>query len=233
MLGDLIRRRRLELELTQVQLEDRTGIPQTYISQIERGTVAAPGRDKLEPIAIALGLPLWRLAAAAIEAPIRGVEVDATRAVPVYGYIPADSVRFTGPLDDMPAIHVVAEMIAGARDPYALLVTGDCLAAIGILHGDAVILDHPSGHRPRPGQVVAVRMGAEVTLKRWMPRADGTIELRDGDGRLVATLDGSVSVEVIGLYVYHLPDAKRGATPACGECITGGQRVLRLPTQTP
>lgn len=210
MLGDLIRRRRLELDLTQVELEDRTGIPQTYISQIERGTVGAPGRDKLEPLSIALGLPLWRLAAAAMEAPVRDVEVTAARAVPVYGYIPADTVRFAAPLDDLPAVHVVPEMLAGAKDPYALIVTGDCLASAGILSGDAVILDRPRGRRPRAGQIVAVRLGAEVTLKRWSPRADGAVELRDGEGYVVATLDGSTSAELIGLYVYHLPDAARG-----------------------
>lgn len=57
-LGELIRRRRLELGLTQKEVEARSGgfLSQNYISQVERGEVERPAFDRLEAFAAILQL---------------------------------------------------------------------------------------------------------------------------------------------------------------------------------
>jgi len=210
-LGRYIRKRRGELGLTQEELAARAGLKQTNISQIERGEIVEPGPERLAAIAIALGVELSDLVELTEQRRYHVVRVDEdARMVPVYGYIPADAVRFTAPLADLPAVTVPVEMLEGAQDPFGLIVTGDCLLRAGIASGDVVILDRPHGRRPRSGQIVAVRFGDEVTLKRWFVTDDGHIELLDGEDRVVVTLDGRESAEIIGLYVWHVPDPARG-----------------------
>lgn len=66
-LGELIRRRRLELGLTQKEVEARTGgyLSQNYISQVERGEVERPAFDRLEAFAAILQMPVNDLKIAA------------------------------------------------------------------------------------------------------------------------------------------------------------------------
>lgn len=55
-LGELIRKRRRELKLTQADLAKQIGVRSTYISRIETGE--RPGRyEKLAKISMALALP--------------------------------------------------------------------------------------------------------------------------------------------------------------------------------
>jgi len=58
-LGELLHRRRLELGLTQKQVEARSGgfLSQNYISQVERGEVGRPAFDRLGAFASVLNLP--------------------------------------------------------------------------------------------------------------------------------------------------------------------------------
>lgn len=67
-LGDIIRKRRLELSLTQEQLSERISADNEYvrqsdISNLERGRVQLPRRQRLQRIAAALDLPLGQLLA--------------------------------------------------------------------------------------------------------------------------------------------------------------------------
>lgn len=64
-LGEVIRARRIELGLTQEQLAERIGdgVRQAEISRLEGGRVEQPRRQRLEKIAVALGVPLGELLA--------------------------------------------------------------------------------------------------------------------------------------------------------------------------
>lgn len=64
-LKQLVRDRRLELEMTQKDLEAATGIEQSYLSHIETGRVKRPGRDILDALSTALALPVESLVLAA------------------------------------------------------------------------------------------------------------------------------------------------------------------------
>jgi transcriptional regulator with XRE-family HTH domain len=55
VLGDFLRDRRKAARLSQTDLAERTGIPQTYISRIERGEVGLPQRATREKFHAALG----------------------------------------------------------------------------------------------------------------------------------------------------------------------------------
>lgn len=64
-IGQLIRDRRLELGLTQKDIEAATGIEQSYLSHIETGRVKRPGRELLDALAIPLRVPVEALLLAA------------------------------------------------------------------------------------------------------------------------------------------------------------------------
>jgi transcriptional regulator with XRE-family HTH domain len=56
-LGNTIRQRRLELQLSLGQLADATGLHKSFLSRLEAGIVRQPSTDTLQRIAAALQLP--------------------------------------------------------------------------------------------------------------------------------------------------------------------------------
>lgn len=127
--------------------------------------------------------------------------------VEVIGRVPADGVRWAG-IGDVYTVEVLREFVADARAPFGLEVTGDCFRSVGIYSGDIVICDQPQGRIPNDKQIVVVRVGDDVTLKRWCVVAAG-IELRDGDDQLVYTLSEGDDFEVQGLFLTFIPRAPR------------------------
>lgn len=61
VIGQRIRRLRSDRGLSQDDLAQRIGRSQTYISQIEQGSIARPALASLVPLARALGVPLASL----------------------------------------------------------------------------------------------------------------------------------------------------------------------------
>ena len=70
-LRDLMRRRRIELGLTQVQVSERAGMSQEWASGVERGKIKYPRRESLVKLADALNLPREDVIVAAGFAPTR------------------------------------------------------------------------------------------------------------------------------------------------------------------
>src|SRR5215207_6718980 len=56
-LGNTLRERRLELNLSLSQLADSTGLHKSFLSRLESGVVRQPSADSLQRVAAALGLP--------------------------------------------------------------------------------------------------------------------------------------------------------------------------------
>ena len=56
MVGELVRRKRTELGLTQPELALKAGLRQTYISQVETGEIAMPRDHNLDALGRALGI---------------------------------------------------------------------------------------------------------------------------------------------------------------------------------
>ncbi len=76
MIGRLVRERREARGWTQTRLAQEAGMPQTYISKVERGDVEIPQRHTLEKIGKALGVRLSEFyRAAGVYEPLPGDEV--------------------------------------------------------------------------------------------------------------------------------------------------------------
>lgn len=58
VVGELVKRRRTQRGLTQVELGRRTGLSQNYISKLEQGQVELPQRGTLDALGGALELPV-------------------------------------------------------------------------------------------------------------------------------------------------------------------------------
>lgn len=56
MLGSFLKARRKAARLSQTDLAKRTGVPQTYLSRIERGEVALPQRATRDKLGAVLGI---------------------------------------------------------------------------------------------------------------------------------------------------------------------------------
>lgn len=77
-LGESIRKARKEAGLSQYEVQAKTGIPVSVLSNMERGKVVEPKRKKLEALAEVLGIsPVsWLIIAGYISKPIEYNELD-------------------------------------------------------------------------------------------------------------------------------------------------------------
>lgn len=214
-----VRRLRKESELSQEQLGDRVGVSRAYIGNIERGE-ASLSFPVLHRLARALNVTIGELTDPD-EPPTRLTQEDAAeyflkvvasqqlRDIRVIGFVPADTLRWTA-TDVIGSVKIAEHKLRNAHgELFALEVRGDCLASIGILNTDIVILERPEGRAPRDRQLVLVHIpGTGVTLKRWCVTDDG-IELRDGDERVVHRVEFNEDIEVQGFFVTFDPVAIR------------------------
>lgn len=208
LLPDLMRAGRDARGMSQWDLANAIGKDQTYISKIERGVTLQPDYMVLRDIGEALEIPFDDLVLA-IAGQLR-VEADADeRPVRFAGRIPADSVRWCE-VEGKQEMRDVWRPFFGAHDPeqcFLVQVSGDCLLTQGIRDGQFVLLRKPADHEiPRNGEIVAVRIGDEYTLKVWFTRGD-VIELSDGDGRIVyrGRMDDA-TLQLMGIYLNNWSD---------------------------
>lgn len=208
-LGRLLRKRRLALGLTQVQLEERTDLSQHYISQVELGKVKLPGDGVLRKFAHGLDLSWEDVFIAAG----RAIRIDAGDAdhiahIPDQGRVPADAVRYCEFGERGLTVEVPADWLPASSSCLAVRASGDCLASRGIHDGDYVVLrTDVAVDAVRDGTIVLVRVGDEYTLKAWH-RGRAGVELRDGDGRVVHMVTEGHDYQLIGTYVlrFDRPD---------------------------
>ena len=163
---------------------------QQHLSRIERG--------------------LGEIAAAMRRAGMIPVDIDLSDdwiGVPVVGRVPADSLRWTA-MEEEFDVEMLRADVGHARAPFGLIATGNCLKSIGIYSGDIIICDRAEGREPQDRQLVVVRVGTEVTLKRWCVGSEG-VELRDGDEEVVYRINAGDDIEIIGFYLTYKPVAPR------------------------
>lgn len=92
--------------------------------------------------------------------------------VPVLGRVPADYARWTA--EPISGEFTKREYTEALSSPAFVVASGDCLEARGIFDGTLVLIDcdaFPS----KPGDVVVMRIGDEVTMKEWYPAENGVI----------------------------------------------------------
>lgn len=207
---------------SQAELARRVFLSRSYVAHFETGR-KTPDLELLDRFAAVLGVSvaelvgeaevaqldateLLRQVARAADAGIERIqEVTSDRSqspVRYYGRVPADAVRWVEARESGAVEQVWDQFLAGRSPSEFLTVTasGDCLGRRGILDDDTVLLEWANGRVPSNGRIVLVRLGDEFTLKIWWRDGDW-VELRDGDGNVIARLSILAEFEVLGLYV--------------------------------
>lgn len=203
--GQVIKRRRLELDLRQEDIAERTGFEQPYISQVERGKIRRPDKSILFAFANALSMNPDELYVVADYAPTNGEGVTLTPdTIPVrdWGRVPADAVRWAESVQRGVFLDVPLRFARGhsADTLFVLHASGNCLASRGIADGSVVVCEQANGREPRNGKIVAVRIGDDRSLKIWQREGD-QVRLYDGDGNVAATLTPADDIEVVGIFL--------------------------------
>lgn len=204
--GQLIKRRRLELDLTQEDLEERTGFDQSYISQVERGATKRPGRERLRIFADALDMDVNELLIVADHAPEyatdprQEVNPEEGSIITIRGRVPADTVRWMEFEQEERTVKIPIEWVNAARFPlFAVEVSGDCLLGRGIADNDVVVCEEYHEQPIKDGAIVLVRIDDEYTMKAWHAVSVTEVELRDGHGTVVRRVSLTGDVQIIGV----------------------------------
>lgn len=156
--GERIRELRKAKKMTMEELGERVGVQKSAINKYEKGIVTNLRRDVIRDISKALGCsPAYLMGWTDIPA---GFEpIPTMRTVPVIGEIACG----------VPALaeqnHIgTAAVPEGVSADFALIARGDSMTGARINNGDIVFI------RRQPtveqGQIAAVRIGSEATLKR-------------------------------------------------------------------
>lgn len=131
------------------------------------------------------------------------------RPIEVWGRVPADTIRHTQD-EELEPVEVAVSALNGARNPFGLLVVGECMRSIGIYAGDILICDRDADRKPKDGELVVIRLPEGVTFKRWCVVGNYDVELRDGDGVVACTINAVIDEYAVeGYYVTFVPLAPR------------------------
>lgn len=203
-LGDFIKARREELDLTQEEVEERTSLSQNYISQVELGKIKHPRDDKLG--LFARGLELEPAVLRAVAAGLEPAE-PAEDLVPVrhFGRVPADAVRWVAAEEEGLTVSVPPRWFGGRphTEFFTVQASGDCLLQKGIASGNHVLAHRLYQEEPRRGEIVVVLLNGERSLKIW-DRDGRAILLRDGYDRVVQRVNPEYEdITPLGRYVTH------------------------------
>ncbi len=174
-IGDRIRSRRLALGISQTDLARLTSVSKQTLYKYEKGIVTNMPISQIEVFAKALGVT---------PAYLMGWEDESTQPQPAIpsGFIPVpemEKVPLVGAIacgQPILAEENVEEMVdapAGRGVDFCLICKGDSMIDAGIHDGDIVYI------RQQPdvenGEIAAVRIGSEATLKRVYKSAGGIV----------------------------------------------------------
>ena len=175
MISETIKQIRKTHYLNQTEFANRIGVTQGAVSQWENG-LTRPNLDQLRAISAAFNMSVNEIVDNAEDEPRR--ELDSIRitraAVPILGTI-ACGQRITP--DTTPEGH--ADLPEGVRADFALRCKGDSMEPT-LKDGDIILI------RRQPevenGQIAAVNVNGETTLKRVYFRGDGLHLIADNPG---------------------------------------------------
>lgn len=191
-LGEKIKRRRMDLELTLEEVGNIAGVTKSTVMKWETGSIENMRRDKISLLAEALKVsPLW----------IMGLEdkniTSGVISVPLIGTIAAGF-----PLLAEENIEDYFNIDTKVQADFALKIQGDSMLGAGIFPGDIVFIKKQC--ELENGEIGAILIEDEATLKKFY-KEDDTIILqsendmykpmiyRDGNikilGKLVAVLN--------------------------------------------
>ena len=175
MISETIKQIRKTHYLNQTEFANRIGVTQGAVSQWENG-LTRPNLDQLRAISAAFNMSVDDIVAQLNDEPQRELDAINIRrgAVPILGTI-ACGQRITP--DTTPEGH--ADLPEGIRADFALRCKGDSMEPT-LKDGDIILI------RRQPevenGQIAAVNVNGETTLKRVYVRGDGVHLIADNPG---------------------------------------------------
>lgn len=161
-LANRAKKRRTELNLTQVEVAKRAGISQQSIEAIENGKTLKP-RNLLALAAALKCDPKWLLLGGAV---VTYYNYGARR-VPILSYVQAGAFTNAEPILDAGEFEYVLTTAELSEHSFALRIRGDSMEP-EFREGDIVIID--TDVYPTPGEFVAASNGShEATFKKYRP----------------------------------------------------------------
>lgn len=195
---DILKGRRLELELTLEDVAKRVGVSPATISRWESGDIANMRRDRIAALAKALQIS---------PAVIMGWDVDTTlppsthrpqfKKVPMLGYAAAGQ-----PLEDLNQDTPYYDIENKYDVDFCITVRGDSMINAGINDGDIVFIKSMS--EVPNGKIACVEIDNEkVCLKRFYKSADGIMLVSENPKYPPIQLNrfNCQSVKILGLAV--------------------------------
>ncbi|WP_108830926.1 LexA family protein [Aedoeadaptatus coli] len=165
-IGQIIKDKRIQMNLSQQQLADLIGVSKSAISRYESGEIGNMGLDKAQSVAKALNIdPLILLGYSNPEKEPELTFVDLSNyiKIPVVGKIPA-GVPIEAIEDIIETIDIPEDWTKGDKEFIGLRVSGDSMYPV-LLDGDTVVIQvQPNAET---GDICACYVnGYDATLKR-------------------------------------------------------------------
>lgn len=156
-IGEVIRNRRKVLGLTQHDVGKAVGVAAATVSRWETGDINNMSRAKIAALAAVLQM-----------SPLALLEMDKKKAdtVPLLGRIACGE-----PILAEQNIEEYISLPSGVKADYALTCRGESMIGAGIHDGDTVFIRADA--EVRNGQIAAVLIGEEATLKHVLRTASG------------------------------------------------------------
>lgn len=177
--GEFLREKRKEKGYTTRKLEKKTGVSNSYISQLERGERGTPSISIMEKLSAALDIPFYDMLLQARGMEVLGNEVKlsnpTTIRVPVLGTIPAGKpVLAEENIKEWVDIPNMDHLVEG--ETFVLDVEGDSMVGSRIFPGDRVVVKKTT--EVNTGDIAVVNVnGHDATMKKVRINEDRTVTL--------------------------------------------------------
>lgn len=195
---DILKGRRLELELTLEDVAKRVGVSPATISRWESGDIANMRRDRIAALAKALQISPAVIMGWDVDTPIPpGTHRPQFKKVPMLGYAAAGQ-----PLEDLNQDTPYYDVENKYDVDFCITVRGDSMINAGINDGDIVFIKSMS--EVPNGKIACVEIDNEkVCLKRFYKSADGIMLVSENPKYPPIQLNrfNCQSVKILGLAV--------------------------------
>lgn len=195
---DILKGRRLELELTLEDVAKRVGVSPATISRWESGDIANMRRDRIAALAKALQISPAVIMGWDVDTPIPpGTHRPQFKKVPMLGYAAAGQ-----PLEDLNQDTPYYDVENKYDVDFCITVRGDSMINAGINDGDIVFIK--SMPEVPNGKIACVEIDNEkVCLKRFYKSADGVMLISENPKYSPMQLNrfNCQSVKILGLAI--------------------------------
>lgn len=195
---DILKGRRLELELTLEDVAKRVGVSPATISRWESGDIANMRRDRIAALAKALQISPAVIMGWDVDTPIPpGTHRPQFKKVPMLGYAAAGQ-----PLEDLNQDTPYYDVENKYDVDFCITVRGDSMINAGINDGDIVFIKSMS--EVPNGKIACVEIDNEkVCLKRFYKSANGIMLVSENPKYPPIQLNrfNCQSVKILGLAV--------------------------------